>query len=139
MEDKTFLGRGWAFPPTFKSQMATIDMVSNENDIYQSLRILLTTEVNERIMRSDFGCDLTALLYENISITLLTKIKGLIQLAILKYEPRIDLIDVNFLSDENEINNGIIHIEVEYMVRATNSRKNFVFPYYLEEGTFVNR
>ncbi len=139
MEDKSFLGTGWSFPPTFKNLLATNEMVSSETDIYQSLHILLTTQLNERIMRSDFGCDLSALLYENITTTLLTKIKGLIQNAILKYEPRIDLLDVNFLSGESEINNGIIHIEIVYKIRATNSRKNFVFPYYLQEGTFVNK
>ncbi|TDD96007.1 GPW/gp25 family protein [Flavobacterium cellulosilyticum] len=139
MEDTSFLGTGWSFPPTFKNQLATVEMVSGEEDIFQSLQILLTTQLNERVMRSDFGCDLSALLYENITITLLTKIKGIIQNAILKYEPRIDLLDVDFQSGETEINNGIIKIEIVYKIRATNSRKNYVFPYYLEEGTFVNK
>ncbi|NJM79703.1 MAG: GPW/gp25 family protein [Flavobacterium sp.] len=139
MEDKSFLGTGWGFPPTFKNQSGTIEMVSSEVDIFQSLHILLTTQLKERVMRSDYGCDLSALLYENITITLLTKIKGIIQNAILKYEPRIDLLDVDFRSGETEINNGVIYIEVVYRIRATNSRKNYVFPYYLEEGTFVKK
>ena len=137
MEDKSFLGTGWSFPPTFKNQTATNVMVSNEEDIFQSLHILLTTQLNERIMRSDFGCDLSVLLYESITITLLTKIKGIIENAILLYEPRIDLLDVNFFTEDS--NNGVIKIEIIYKIRATNSRKNFVFPYYLEEGTFVKK
>lgn len=139
MEDKSFLGTGWSFPPTFKQQLATVETVSSEDDIFQSLQILLTTQLSERVMRSDFGCDLSALLYENITITLLTKIKGIIQNAILKYEPRVDLLDVDFQSGETEINNGIIKIEIVYKIRATNSRQNYVFPYYLEEGTFVKK
>ncbi|WP_445456155.1 GPW/gp25 family protein [Flavobacterium sp. HNIBRBA15423] len=139
MEDKSFLGTGWSFPPTFKNQLATIEMVTNEDDIFQSLQILLTTQINERIMRSDFGCDLSALLYESITVTLLTKIKGIIENAILKYEPRIDLLEVDFTSGETESNAGIINIEITYKIRATNSRKNYVFPYYLEEGTFVKK
>ncbi len=139
MEDKSFLGTGWSFPPTFKNQLATIEMVASENDIFQSLQILLTTQINERIMRSDFGCDLSALLYESITVTLLTKIKGIIENAILKYEPRIDLLEVDFTSGETESNAGIINIEITYKIRATNSRKNYVFPYYLEEGTFVKK
>lgn len=137
MEDKSFLGTGWSFPPTFKNQTGTNEMVSKEDDIFQSLHILLTTQLNERIMRSDFGCDLSALLYENITITLLTKIKGIIQNAILQYEPRIDLLDVNFFTEDST--NGVIKIEIIYKIRATNSRKNYVFPYYLEEGTFVKK
>ena len=137
MKDTSFLGMGWSFPPTFKNQTATNVMVSKEEDIFQSLHILLTTQLNERIMRSDFGCDLSVLLYENITITLLTKIKGIIQDSILLYEPRIDLLDVNFFTEDS--NNGVIKIEIVYKIRATNSRKNYVFPYYLEEGTFVKK
>lgn len=137
MEDKSFLGTGWSFPPTFKNQTSTNVMVSREEDIYQSLHILLTTQLNERIMRSDFGCDLSVLLYESITITLLTKIKGIIENSILLYEPRIDLIDVNFFTEDST--NGVIKIEIIYRIRATNSRKNYVFPYYLEEGTFVKK
>ncbi|MVO09638.1 hypothetical protein GOQ30_10745 [Flavobacterium sp. TP390] len=137
MKEKSFLGTGWSFPPTFKNQTRTIEMVSDENDIFQSLQILLSTELKERIMRSDYGCDLNALLYENITVTLLTKIKGIIENAILKYEPRIDLIEVDFYTEDS--NNGILNIAIIYRVRATNSRKNFVFPYYLEEGTFVKK
>lgn len=139
MDDTSFLGTGWSFPPRFNNQLATVETVSGEDDIFQSLQILLTTQLNERVMRSDFGCDLSALLYENITITLLTKIKGIIQNAILKYEPRIDLLDVDFQSGETEINYGIIKIDILYKIRATNSRKNYVFPYYLEEGTFVKK
>ena len=137
MKEKSFLGTGWSFPPTFKNQTGTIEMVSDENDIFQSLQILLSTELKERIMRSDYGCDLNALLYESITITLLTKIKGIIENAILKYEPRIDLIEVDFYTEDSL--NGVINIAITYKIRATNSRKNFVFPYYLEEGTFVKK
>jgi phage baseplate assembly protein W len=137
MKNKSFLGTGWGFPPTFKNQSATIEMVSDEKDIFQSLHILLSTQLKERVMRSDYGCDLSALLYENITVTLLTKIKGIIENAILQYEARIDLLDIDFFMEET--NNGVINIEVTYKIRATNSRKNYVFPYYLEEGTFIKK
>jgi uncharacterized protein len=137
MEIKSFLGIGWSFPPTFNTLSGTVEMVSDEKDILQSLHILLSTQLKERVMRSDFGCDLSALLYENITITLLTKIKGIIENAILLYESRIDLINVDFFTEET--NNGIINIEITFKIRATNSRKNYVFPYHLKEGTFINQ
>lgn len=137
MKTESFLGTGWSFPPTFNNLTGSVEMVSDETDIHQSLHILLSTQLKERVMRSDFGCDLTALLYENITVTLLTKIKGIIENAILLYEPRVDLLDVDFAMVET--NNGLINIEIVYRIRATNSRKNYVFPYYLEEGTFVKQ
>lgn len=135
MKPKTFLGVGWSFPPTFSKIQGTVKTVSDEEDVFQSLQILLSTELKERVMRSDFGCDLTSMLYDNITITLLTKIKGIITNAILKYEPRVDLLDVDFFNENNI--DGMINIEITYRIRATNSRKNFVFPYYIKEGTFV--
>ncbi len=137
MENTSFLGTGWGFPPTFSNLSGTVETVSDEKDIGQCLHILLTTRLKERVLRSDFGCDLSALLYENITITLLTKIKGIIENAILLYEPRIDLIAVDFNNEETL--NGIINIEISYKIRATNSRKNYVYPFYLEEGTFVKQ
>lgn len=136
MAKESFLGKGWSFPPTFNNLSGTVKIVEDETDIFQSLNILLSTQLKERVMRSDFGCDLSALLYENITVTLLTKIKGIIENAILLYEPRIDLIDVDFFNEET--NNGVINIEVIYQIKATNSRKNFVYPFYLEEGTYIN-
>ena len=38
-QEKSFLGRGWSFPPTFRKEMADIEMVSKEEDIRQSLQI----------------------------------------------------------------------------------------------------
>lgn len=137
MKDKSFLGTGWGFPPTFNTHLGTVETVSDEEDIFQSLHILLSTQLKERVMRSDYGCDLSALLYENITVTLLTRIKGIIETAILHYEPRIDLLEIEFHTENT--NNGVIKIEIIYRVRATNSRKNYVFPYYLEEGTFVKQ
>ncbi|MBL7887205.1 MAG: GPW/gp25 family protein [Flavobacterium sp.] len=136
MAKESFLGKGWSFPPTFNNLSGTVKTVEDETDIFQSLNILLSTQLKERVMRSDFGCDLSALLYESITVTLLTKIKGIIENAILLYEPRIDLIDVDFFNEET--NNGVINIEVIYQIKATNSRKNFVYPFYLEEGTYLN-
>lgn len=137
MENESFLGTGWAFPPTFNTVKGTNTTVSDETDIIQSLTILLSTKLKERVMRSDFGCDLSPLLYENITVTLLTKMRGIIEKAILMYEPRIDLIEIDFAMEDN--NNGVINIDIIYKIRATNSRKNYVFPFYLEEGTFVTK
>lgn len=135
MNDETFLGTGWGFPPTFNHTDKTVITVSGEEDVKQSLHILLTTELNERVMRSDYGCNLSPLLFENITVTLLTKIKEVIKKSILKYEPRIDLENVYFGADDSQ--EGVIIIEIEYVIRTTNSRQNYVFPFYLEEGTYI--
>ena len=94
MDDIDFLGRGWSFPPSFNLSNKTVDMVSKQEDIQQSLEILLSTNIGERVLRSDYGCSINTIPFENITATLTTKIKRLIEKAVLKYEPRITLNDI---------------------------------------------
>jgi phage baseplate assembly protein W len=112
-------------------------MVENQKDIEQSLEILLSTSVGERVLRSDYGCDLTAMLFESITVTLLTKIKRIIERAITQYEPRIDLNNIFFTNQNKNQLEGIINIQLEYTIRSTNSRLNFVYPFYIKEGTNI--
>lgn len=135
MDKKNFIGTGWSFPPTFLKSINTVQMVSDADDILQSLRILLSTQLNERVMRSDFGCNLSPMQFENITVTLLTKIRGIIKDAITLHEPRIDLNLIEFSTVDED---GKIAIEIIYTIRNTNSRHNFVYPYYIKEGTYIN-
>ena len=104
-------------------------------DINKSLEILLSTRLGERIMLPDYGCNLEELLFQPLDVTLKTYIKELIETAILYYEPRITAQKIS-LDTTNELN-GEILINIEYIVRITNSRANMVFPFYKTEGTEV--
>lgn len=130
--NKPFLGLGWTFPPTFDNRTGLLKMLSSEEDIDSSLEILLSTKQGERIMHPNFGCNLEELLFNPLDRTLITYISDLIKTAILYYEPRIDVQKIDIYEDD--IINGKIIIDVEYLVRATNSRKNKVFPFYKDEG-----
>ncbi|MCH7399181.1 GPW/gp25 family protein [Belliella sp. DSM 107340] len=131
-DNKPFLGRGWSFPPTFNNRSGSLKMLSGEEDIDSSLEILLSTKQGERIMHPNFGCNLEELLFNPLDRTLITYVSDLIKTAILYYEPRIEVQKIDIYEDD--IINGKIIIDVEYLVRATNSRKNKVFPYYKDEG-----
>ena len=133
---KSFLGTGWGFPPTFDKAQGGVDMISNEEDIAGSLQILLATRMGERVMRPDYGCNLEELVYEPLTTTFKTYIKDLIATAILYYEPRID-VDKIELDDTGEFE-GRILITIDYTVRATNSRFNFVFPFYKAEASALS-
>jgi uncharacterized protein len=130
---KSFLGTGWGFPPKFDRITSEVEMISDEEDINSSLEILLTTRQGERVMRPDYGCNLDELVFEPLTTTFKTYITDLIATAILYYEPRIDVNKIE-LDDTGELD-GRILIVIEYTVRATNSRYNFVFPFYRNEST----
>ena len=128
-----FLGKGWSFPPSFNAQLKTVEITEKETDINRSLQILLTTTVGERIMEPKYGCNMEELLFEPLNTSTKTIIIDKIKTAILYFEPRIDAKSI-ILNTQNELE-GEVLIEIEYEVRATNSRFNFVFPYYKKEGS----
>jgi uncharacterized protein len=127
-----FQGRGLAFPPAFGPGGASVAMVEGDEDIAQSLQIILGTRPGERVMQSRFGCDLDAVLFEEIDSNLLASVTRLVSDAILYHEPRIDLEAVRVLPDTQTP--GLLTIEVAYRSRLTNSRWNLVYPFYLREA-----
>ena len=132
-EEPSFLGTGWSFPPTFAERGSAVEMVSGADDIHQSLQILLATRLGERVMQDDFGCDLTSLLFEEIDQGLINTLTGMISDAILYHEPRIELDRVDI--SEDQATAGLLLISLDYTIRNTNSRFNFVYPFYLNEAT----
>ena len=135
--NKAFLGIGWSFPPEFHKHVDALEvkMVAEEEDISESLRILLSTRPGERVMQPDYGCGLHAMVFESIDESTVTELKDIIERAVLFYEPRITLesIDVN---TEDELD-GKLKIQLNYTVRKTNTRSNIVYPFYYLEGSQV--
>jgi phage baseplate assembly protein W len=138
MEDNvfnSFLGRGWAFPPSFDRDAGSPEMVSNEQDINQSLNILLSTTLGERVMQPQYGCDLTDYLFEPLNASVIGFIRDLVSNSILFYEPRINARKIEVTTaDSFDIIEGKFTILVEYTIPGTNSRFNYVYDYYLNEA-----
>jgi len=111
-------------------------MLEEEADIASSLEILLSTTPGERVMQPLYGCNLSELLFESLDTRMKTLMADKVESSILYYEPRITLEKVS-LDDSLELE-GVVLIEVTYTVRTTNSRFNFVYPYYKQEGTDIN-
>jgi len=130
----SFLGTGWSFPPQFNKHTGTVELLSNEEDIQNSLKVLLCTRVGERIMQPSYGCNMDVLLFEPINESLITYIKDLVFTAIYYFEPRVNPENVTVEATEEV---GLVLVKVDYSVRSTNSRHNLVFPYYLDEGNMV--
>ncbi|MGM0622188.1 MAG: GPW/gp25 family protein [Bacteroidota bacterium] len=130
--EKSFLGRGWSFPPEFQKETGAVKMLEDEADIKSSLEILLATRPGERIMLPEYGCNLEELLFKPMNLTLKTYVIDIIKTAILYHEPRIDVNKIE-IDTANELN-GVLMIKIDYTIRTTNSRKNMVFPFYKEEG-----
>jgi len=108
-------------------------MTERETDIERSLHILLTTALGERVMQPKYGCDMEEYLFESMNRTTQSLVIDRIRTAILFFEPRIDVDRIHL--GQSEENEGKMLVTIEFSVRATNSRLNFVFPFYVKEGT----
>jgi hypothetical protein len=127
----SFLGTGWSFPPEFVLETGEVLMTSDEADIEASLKILFSTAIGERFLNPKYGVNIHDMLFESMSTTLQTFLQDKIKLAILIYEPRIDLLALEL--DTSAQYEGRLSIVVDYKVRATNSRFNFVYPFNIPD------
>lgn len=128
---KRFLGIGWAFPPGVEADGTTAEAVYEE-DVRQSIRIILGTNPGERVMRPDFGAGLRAFVFEPVNATTKAQLRDRVQESLVTWERRIDVQSVQITADAAMPYRLLI--DVTYRVRSTNSVENLVYPFYLEEG-----
>lgn len=107
-------------------------MVAFEEDIDQAIKIILGTDRGERVMRPDFGAGLNSFVFEPVSQATMQLVKTRVEESLIDWEPRIDVESVKVTTDQADRNRLLI--DVTYRVRATNSVRNLVYPFYLQEG-----
>lgn len=131
-ERKDFLGRGWAMPVALDPQTGRLAVAEYEDDIRQSIRIILETAPGERAMRPGFGCGIHELVFGVIDSTTLQRVRSVVEEALRRYEARIDVLGV--ATDDQAAADGLLAVEIDYRVRKTNQTGNLVFPFYFREG-----
>ena len=126
-----FIGRGWAFPLRVDAT-GGIALVSREQEIEEAIRLILGTSPGERPMRPEFGCRIHEYLFSSADNETANAIAGEVRAALRQWEPRIDVADVNVLIDPKDP--ALLYIDVKYSIKATNDRRNLVFPFYVIPG-----
>lgn len=134
-ENRSFLGKGWSFPPAFDAKTGSVEMVEDIEDINQSLDILLATSLGERVMQPQYGCNLHDYMFESSSNALISYLKDLVRRAILLYEARIRVEKIEITPAESfDLIEGRLTISIDYLVTNVNSRFNYVYDFYLREA-----
>ena len=129
---REFLGTGWAFPVGVAPDTGVIKRVSYEEDIKQSIWIILSTAKGQRVMRPDFGCGIHDLVFAAVSTQLIAQIETTVREALRTYEARIDVRRVEVKTSRLSL--GFLEVEIDYKVRATNQPGNYVYPFYFQES-----
>jgi Bacteriophage baseplate protein W len=129
--EPAFLGRGWAFP-VVGGRDGGVALVEGADGIEQAIQIILGTSPGERVMRPEFGCGIWELVMEANTAQLHGRVQARVREALVRWEPRIDVLDVHVESPEEE--KHVLLIRLDYRVRANNTFYNLVYPFFLQEG-----
>lgn len=133
--EKSFLGRGWAFPVTFNKVLGNVNMVTDALDIKQSLEIYLKTRRGERLLRLNYGTVLQDHAFDMAGADNLNYLCERLKNDLRVYEPRIIVHHVE--ADDTKVHDGLVHFKVDYEIQSTNVRDNIVYPFFILEGTNI--
>jgi len=132
--DRSFLGTGWGFPPTFRRESYGPEMLVEEEDVRSSMEIILSTASGERVMLPNFGCNLQQYVFEPMNVPNIAMIEKIVKEALVYHEPRI--IVQNITSEPTQ---GVLLINIQYSIITTNTRYNYVFPFHINEATNIEK
>ncbi len=122
-----FIGAGWAFPVR-TDVTGRIALVSHEREIEESIRLILGTAFGERPMRPDYGCAIHDYVFAGVDPDIAGRIASAVRASLVRWEPRIDVTDVQIRFDVAD--SALIYIDIRYAVSDTNDPRNLVFPFY---------
>jgi uncharacterized protein len=127
----SFLGSGWQFPIRVNGR-GSLSYSTGERDIAEAIWLILSTSPGERIMRPEFGCGIHDYVFAPDNAQTRGAIAYAVQASLLRWEPRIDVLDVRIETHPESANTLLIY--VDYQIRANNTFHNIVYPFYITEG-----
>lgn len=130
--EREFLGNGWKYPVSVKAD-GRISSSRYEDNIRESVLLILGTSKGERLMRPEFGCSIHEYAFSTMDTLTLRMIENAIYEALVEWEPRIDVNAIKTLTDNEK--EGKLLISIDYSVRRSNTQFNLVYPFYLKEGS----
>jgi phage baseplate assembly protein W len=123
-----FVGRGWAFPLRADAN-GDMALVAQEREIEEAIRLILGTAYGERPMRPEFGCAIHDFVFAGADAATAAQIAFEVRASLRRWEPRIEIHDVDVSSDDEDTSR--LFIDIRYSIKASNDRRNLVFPFYI--------
>ena len=118
---KEYLGRGWSFPFKFDGASGAVKYSEFEDNIRQSMSLILATRPGERQMLPEFGCRIHELMYTPNTSANASLVSYHVRAALERWEPRIDVIDVA----AEPLADGRLDVKVRYKVKSTQTEQVF--------------
>jgi uncharacterized protein len=134
--DRSFLGKGWSFPPTFRKRWHSVEMLEGEADIRSAMKIILDTITGERILLPTFGCNLQPYIFEQMTPINIAMIRNVVFEALVYHEPRIIVGEIEYTVFQEQ---GLLELNIPFTIIRTNTRTNYVYPFYMAEATDIKK
>ena len=128
--DREYLGRGWRFPVAI-NLTGGVSTSSYEENVRESMFILLGTAPGERLQRPDYGCRIHDLMFAPNNYITAARAEYYCQEAIYKFEPRVDSVEVVSRIPAEEPNR--LDLVISYVIVGQNDKRNLVYPFYLRK------
>ena len=125
---KNFLGRGIQFPICLDAR-GNLALSEYEQNIEESIAIILGSAPGERMMRPEFGCKIHDFVFHPNNAGTSSEVSYHARESLVKWEPRIEDIKVSAYPDGSREN--VMLIDVTYRVIRTNRVRNMVYPFFL--------
>jgi phage baseplate assembly protein W len=126
--NREFIGRGLTFPLQVDSQ-GRLALTNGENEIFQSIRVILETSPGERVMRPTFGCRVWELIFEPRDASTEALLKEYVREALAMWEPRIEVTGVDIL--EEGAPQEVVMVNIRYLIKNTHDERSIVYPFYI--------
>lgn len=130
-QGKEFLGAGWRFPITVDEATGRIVLSGYEENIQESIAVIMLTKPGERVMQPEFGCHIHDLMFQRPDHPIRVRMEQAVREVLIRWEPRIR--DIRVTASVPGEGSQVV-ITVDYIVRSTNNPYNLVFPFYMNEG-----
>ncbi|MEU5431163.1 GPW/gp25 family protein [Streptomyces olivoreticuli] len=128
LNNSAIIGRGWPCPVKLNSASGAVELVGDEDEIQQSIRLILATRKGEREMRPEFGSDVHSYVFSPVDASMAGQLSYSVRTALERWEPRITVEEVVIGADDQKVN--LLYVDILYRVRSSNSTRNLVFPFY---------
>lgn len=128
-ENRDYLGKGLRFPVSINLNGGVSSSALEEN-VRQSIFIILGTAPGERLYRPEFGCRIHDLMFAPNNGLTAARAEVYCEEAIYKFEPRIEFVKCGAYPNSDEPNR--LDVRIEYVIAGKNDKRNLVYPFYLK-------
>jgi phage baseplate assembly protein W len=122
------IGSGISFP-LHTDQRGALALAHGVEDIEQAIAVILGTAPGERPMRPEFGCDVHDVVFDTVDAEMIGKVEVAVHRALTRWEPRIEVVGLDF--DLDQVDQGKLLITISYEVLSTSRLYNLVYPFYV--------